>query len=144
RLASSVLKFKPAPSETEARRSTWPWSSLRWQRAPDRVECRLDVELLTRLPPKCYWAAMPRLATDHAPEGFEETWEALLDLAGRPLIPAPLLAARALEVTMGADWPVRRAAMEALLRRAKSVDREELAAVSVPPRGSPFGNYSVA
>src|ERR1051326_9631788 len=82
------------------------------------------------------WAAMPRLATNHAPEAFEETWEALLDLAGRPLIPAPLLAARALEVTAGTDWPVRRAAMEALLRRAKSVDKEELAVVNVPPKGS--------
>jgi len=90
------------------------------------------------------WAAMPRLATDHAPEGFEETREALLDIAGRSVIPAPFLAARALEVTMGTDWSVRRAAMEALLRRAKSVDKEELAAVSVPPKGNPFGNYSVA
>ena len=34
--------------------------------------------------------------------------------------------------------------MEALLRRVKSVDREELTTVTVPPRGSPFGNYSVA
>ena len=87
---------------------------------------------------------MPRLRTDSVPEGFEETWEALLDLAVRPLVPAPLLAARALEVTLGADWPVRRAAMEALLRRAKSAESEGLSAVSVPARGRPFGSYAVA
>jgi len=87
---------------------------------------------------------MPRLGTDNVPEGFEETWQALIDLAVRPLVPAPLLAAQALEVTRGADWPVRRAAMEALLRRAKSAENEELAAVSVPARGRPFGSYTVA
>jgi hypothetical protein len=82
----------------------------------------LDV---TRLPTWCYGGPMPRLGTDSVPEGFEETWEALIDLAVRPLVPAPLLAAQALEVTRGADWPVRRAAMEALLRRAKSAESEE-------------------
>ena len=87
---------------------------------------------------------MPRLGTDNAPEGFEETWEALTDLAVRPLVPAAFLAAQALEVTRGADWPVRRAAMEALLRRAKSAENEELAAVGVPARGRPFGSYTVA
>jgi superfamily II DNA or RNA helicase len=87
---------------------------------------------------------MPRLGTDNFPEGFEETWQALLDFAVRPLVPAPLLAAQALEVTRGADWPVRRAAMEALLRRAKSAENEQLAAVGVPARGRPFGNYTVA
>jgi superfamily II DNA or RNA helicase len=87
---------------------------------------------------------MPRLGTDNVPEGFEETWQALVDLAVRPLVPAALLAAQALEVTRGADWPVRRAAMEALLRRAKSAESEELAAVGVPARGRPFGRYTVA
>ncbi len=87
---------------------------------------------------------MPRLGTDRVPSGFEETWEALIDLAVRPLVPAPLLAAQALEVTRGADWPVRRAAMEALLRRAKSAESEELSAVGVPARGRPFGSYAVA
>ena len=87
---------------------------------------------------------MPRLRTDSVPEGFEETWQALIDLAVRPLVPAPLLAAQALEVTRGADWPVRRAAMEALLRRAKSAESEELSAVGVPARGRPFGSYTVA
>ncbi len=87
---------------------------------------------------------MPRLGTDHVPEGFEETWQALIDLAAKPLVPAPLLAAQALEVTRGADWPVRRAAMEALLRRAKSAEHEGLAAVGVPARGRPFGSYTVA
>ena len=87
---------------------------------------------------------MPRLGTDNVPEGFEETWQALVDLAVRPPVPAALLAAQALEVTRGADWPVRRAAMEALLRRAKSAESEELAAVGVPARGRPFGSYTVA
>jgi superfamily II DNA or RNA helicase len=87
---------------------------------------------------------MARLGTDDVPEGFEETWEALIELAARPLVPAPLLAAQALEVTRDADWPVRRAAMEALLRRAKSAENEALAAVGVPARGSPFGSYTVA
>ncbi len=87
---------------------------------------------------------MPRLGTDNAPEGFEETWEALTDLAAKPLVPAAFLAAQALEVTRGTDWPVRRAAMEALLRRAKSAENEELAAVGVPAGGRPFGTYTVA
>jgi len=87
---------------------------------------------------------MPRLGTDSVPEGFEETWEALINLAVRSLVPAPLLAAQALEVTRDADWPVRRAAMEALLRRAKSAESEELSAVGVPARGRPFGSYTVA
>jgi hypothetical protein len=101
----------------------------------------LDV---TRSPPRCYGGPMPWLGTDSVPEGFEETWEALIDIAVKPLVPAALLAAQALEVTRGSDWPVRRAAMEALLRRAKSAESEELAAVGAPARGRPFGSYTVA
>lgn len=87
---------------------------------------------------------MSRLTTDSAPASHQETWEALVDLGGRALVPAPFLAAQVLRVARDADWPVRRAAMEALLRRVKSAEAEELTVVSVPPRRSPFGSYTVA
>ena len=81
---------------------------------------------------------MPRLGMDNVPEGFEETWEALIDLAVRPLVPAALLAAQAIEVTRGADWPVRRAAMEALLY-TRSGPFKHAVTVKIPPWCWPIG-----
>jgi hypothetical protein len=55
---------------------------------------------------------------------------------------AEALARHALAVTAGADFPVRRAAMEALLRRVSSA-RSGLRVVRPPPGRSPLGAYRV-
>jgi hypothetical protein len=56
---------------------------------------------------------------------------------------AEALARQALDVTQGADFPVQRAAMEALLRRAGSSRNGELRVVRRPAEGSPVGVYRV-
>ena len=56
-------------------------------------------------------------------------------------IPPEILARHALESHRGADWPVQRATMEALLRRLESGRRDNLRVCSRPPRGEPFGIY---
>jgi len=52
-----------------------------------------------------------------------------------------LLARNVLRMNEDADWPVQRAAMEALLRRADFSRRDELRVASRPGRRSPFGVY---
>ena len=54
---------------------------------------------------------------------------------------APLLVDHVLAVTDGADWPVRRAAMEAVLRRSSFAARDGLAIATSPAGGRPFGIY---
>ncbi len=56
-------------------------------------------------------------------------------------IPPEILARHALESHRIADWPVQRAAMEALLRRCESGRRDRLRVCSRPPGGEPFGIY---
>ena len=56
-------------------------------------------------------------------------------------IPPEILARHALESHWTADWPVQRAAMEALLRRCASGRRDKLRVCSRPPAGEPFGIY---
>jgi len=56
-------------------------------------------------------------------------------------IPAETLAGLAMSVTEGADWPVRRAALEAGLRRVASCASDELRVASRPSKGEPFGAY---
>ncbi len=58
-------------------------------------------------------------------------------------IPARLVALHILEVTKGGDFPLRRAALEALLRRKAAATREALRAVHVPAR-SATGLYTIA
>ena len=50
-------------------------------------------------------------------------------------IPPEILARHALETHWTADWPVQRAAMEALLRRCESGRRDKLRVSSRPPGG---------
>jgi hypothetical protein len=57
-------------------------------------------------------------------------------------IPAALLVEHVLEVTREADWPVRRAAMAALLRRCGFAKRDRLRVAVRPGGGSPFGTYA--
>ena len=58
-------------------------------------------------------------------------------------IPAALIAHHVLEVTQGGDFPLRRAALEALLRRQAAATRDSLRAVHAPAR-SITGLYTVA
>jgi hypothetical protein len=72
-----------------------------------------------------------------------EAHRVLLSLAHRKTgaIPAPLLVRHVLSVTRGADWPVQRAAMEALLRRCSFGKQDRLEVASAPRGRTPFGFY---
>jgi hypothetical protein len=56
-------------------------------------------------------------------------------------IPASVLVGHALAITKGADWPVQRAAMEALLRRLESVEQDRLRIATRPAHGRVLGRY---
>ena len=57
-------------------------------------------------------------------------------------IPPALIAAHAIRVTAGADFPVHKAALDALLRRLSSARAQDGFVVRGKPRGaSPFGLY---
>ncbi len=81
---------------------------------------------------------------DALPDGDSEAARVLRSLAhgktGR--IPSDLIVAHVMAVTSGAGWPVRRAAMEALLRRLRFAERDGLRVAARPARGKPFGLYS--
>ena len=57
-------------------------------------------------------------------------------------IPAELLSRHVLAVTAGADWPVARAALEALLRRWGFARRDGLKVATRPRGGVPYGRYA--
>jgi superfamily II DNA or RNA helicase len=80
-----------------------------------------------------------------SPEGGREARESLLQIAGRRAqpIPAKLLVEHILALPEPWDWPVRREALEAILRRVASVRTQELA-VADAPRRSPWGRYRLA
>ncbi len=79
---------------------------------------------------------------DAAPVTESESFEALKQIAGRRTrpIPADLLARHALELPGTWDWPVRRAAFEAILRRLASARAQEIAVLE-RPRPGPWGRY---
>jgi superfamily II DNA or RNA helicase len=72
-----------------------------------------------------------------------EPFQVLLSFAQRKtgLIPAPLLVGHVLSVTGEADWPVQRAAMEALLRRCKFAKQDALEVASRPAGKTFYGLY---
>ncbi len=76
------------------------------------------------------------------PRTMEETLSELGSMAARRTgrIPAQFIARRVVAVTEGGDWPLRRAAMEAVLRRCKFGNRDGLV-VTRAPAGSVFGSY---
>jgi superfamily II DNA or RNA helicase len=76
------------------------------------------------------------------PTSTSEAIETLVDLAGRKTLPIPalLLAEHVMGLPGPWDWPVRRAAFEATLRRLASAKTQELS-ISDRPTGGPFGNY---
>jgi hypothetical protein len=75
-------------------------------------------------------------------DDVSEAYRVLVSLArGKTgAIPADLLARHVLATTEEADWPVKRAAMEAIVRRAASGKQDRLRIAS-RPRRSPFGIY---
>ena len=74
-------------------------------------------------------------------EDHREALDVLESMAYRRVgkIPTDWLARHILAVTEGADWPVRRAALEAVARRFAFAKRDELRVVSRPPHRQPFG-----
>ncbi len=72
-----------------------------------------------------------------------EAYGVLLSLAERKTgrIPASLLVRHVLRATSEADWPVQRAAMEALLRRCKFAKQDALEVASRPAGKTVYGLY---
>ncbi len=72
-----------------------------------------------------------------------EAYDTLLHLARRRTgrIPPGLLAGHVVDVYREADWPVKRAAMEALLRRFDFARKDALCLAAAPARGKPLGLY---
>jgi superfamily II DNA or RNA helicase len=72
----------------------------------------------------------------------DEAYETLVQIAGRRTspVPAEILVRHALALPGSWDWPVRRAAFEAILRRFESVRGQELGVLEGPRRG-PWGRY---
>jgi hypothetical protein len=67
----------------------------------------------------------------------------LLDFARRKTgrIPEAVFVDHVLSITRGADWPVRRSAFDALIRRFAAVKRDEIEILVRPKRGVPLGLY---
>jgi len=80
--------------------------------------------------------------TTETPTDDSEAHKALLQIAGRRTlhIPADLLARHVLALPGQWDWPVRRAALEAIVRRIASVRAQEISVVETPS-GGPWGRY---
>ena len=76
------------------------------------------------------------------PTNPSEAIATLVDLAGRKTTPIPalMLAEHIMSLPGPWDWPVRRAAFEATLRRLASAKAQELSISDRPMRG-PFGSY---
>ena len=87
-------------------------------------------------------AVAPALAAPPADE--QEAYQVLLSRAHRKTgaIPAELLVRHVLSTTTDADWPVKREALEALLRRMAFGKTDGLAIASRPAGGRLLGNYT--
>lgn len=78
------------------------------------------------------------------PRSVDEALAALTQIAGRRTLPIPtdLISRHALGLPGKWDWPVRRAALDALLRRLASARSQRIAVVRVP-RSGPWGRYGL-
>jgi len=78
------------------------------------------------------------------PVDEQEAYQVLLSRAHRKTgsIPPELLVRHVLAVTEGADWPVKREALEALLRRMSFGKTDGLSIGSRPAGGRLLGNYT--
>ena len=72
-----------------------------------------------------------------------EAFQTLLSLAHGKTesVPEELLVRHIMGITEGVDWPVRRAALEACLRRFDFACRDELRVAERPPAPAVFGIY---
>ncbi len=80
-----------------------------------------------------------------APATFEiESYQTLLARAQRRTgrVPPELITRHILSMTRGADWPVQRDALEALLRRLAFGRADQLQIVARPPKGQRLGLYA--
>jgi hypothetical protein len=73
-----------------------------------------------------------------------EAYQTLLARARRRTgrVPSELIARHVLSVTLGADWPVQRDALEALLRRFAFGRADRIEVVTRPPQGRRLGLYA--
>ena len=73
----------------------------------------------------------------------QEAYDALLQMARRRTgrVPPELLANHVVEICREADWPVKHAAMEALLRRFGFARKDALRVASRPEKGAALGLY---
>ncbi len=86
------------------------------------------------------------LRGERAPDSAEEARAALIELARRRSgrMPAELLVDQALRAAEGTDWPTRRAALDALLRRLGFAQRDGLVIAERPAAGAVLGRYRLA
>jgi SNF2 domain-containing protein/helicase-like protein len=86
------------------------------------------------------------LRNERPPIDLEETRAVLLEVARRKSgrLPAGWLVEQALRVTAEADWPARRAALDALLRRSSFAARDELTVAERPAHTGELGRYILA
>lgn len=80
--------------------------------------------------------------TPNVPTGPSEAIDTLIALAGRKTLPIPaaMIAEHVMALPGPWDWPVRRTAFDAVLRRLASAKAQELS-VRDRPAYRPFGNY---
>jgi hypothetical protein len=85
------------------------------------------------------------MSSSVTPNDAREARDALIQIAGRRTqpVPAELAVDHVLALPGDWDWPVRRAALEAVLRRFASVRAQELTVGDAPTRG-PWGRYRLA
>ncbi len=98
---------------------------------------------LARLPP--LGLVKQVLRGERPPLDLAETRDVLTEMARRKSgrLPAALLVEQVLKVTEGTDWPCRRAAMDALLRRVGFALRDGLTIAERPTDGV-LGRYALA
>jgi SNF2-related domain/Helicase conserved C-terminal domain len=86
------------------------------------------------------------LRGERVPVDLMETRQVLMEVARRKSgrIPAALLVEQVLSVTEGTDWPCRRAAMDALLRRVGFAERDGLTLAERPAGNQILGSYVLA
>ena len=80
-----------------------------------------------------------------SPGNAPEARESLLQIAGRRTLPIPpgLVVEHVIGLPGPWDWPVRRAGLEAILRRLASVRAQEISVADAPRRGA-WGRYRLA
>lgn len=88
--------------------------------------------------------ALPAVSSSAIEPTLSEAFQILLSSSRRKTgrMPTEALVRHALSVTAGAEWPVKRAAMDALLRRLAFARRDGLRVASRPPGRASFGHYT--